>query len=601
VEASGGTLDVAGAMTALLAIDSTTASNLKIDSFATSRAAIAISNSNQTLEIGAAGNLAINGLVAESVASGMIKLDGGTLAATAGIVLGSGTSAGTLVGFGTVSAAITKSGSSTSNIVEASGGKLILSALIGTTAGLAYEIAGTASSVLQLSAAPGIGNTFTFLGSAGDLALGSALLTNETIVGLNVGRNTTPTNFIDILGVPGVTAIAGASGTGTTGTVTLSDGAVLNLSGITNASGTWFVNTVTDGAGGTDVILSTVCYVAGTRILTAAGERVVESLTPGDIILTLTDGELIPQPVKWVGRRRIDLAGHPGPETVAPIRIQRAAFADNVPHSDLLLSPDHAVLVDGMLICARQLVNGTTIQQEKHGSSVEYFHVELDAHAILLAEGLPAESYLNTGNRGFFANSGKPFVLHPDLTDEAGYPTREAASCAPFVSDESSVRPIWQRLAERAAVLGQPVSALATTMDLDLCIVAMGRMLRPIVVAGDRHVYVLPKGTTGPRVISRAGLPTDTCPWLEDRRRLGVYVERIVMRGRDEVREISIDHPSLSQGWWAVERDGATLRRWTNGDAMLPLSPCDDPTTLEIHASGGGMTYAISDERRQVA
>jgi Hint domain len=88
-------------------------------------------------------------------------------------------------------------------------------------------------------------------------------------------------------------------------------------------------------------------------------------------------------------------------------------------------------LFSEMLSCARQLVNGTTIRQEKGRASIEYFHVELDAHVILLAEGLAAESYLNTGNRGFFANSGEPLVLHPDLTDETDYPAREVGSCAP--------------------------------------------------------------------------------------------------------------------------------------------------------------------------
>ncbi len=210
-------------------------------------------------------------------------------------------------------------------------------------------------------------------------------------------------------------------------------------------------------ASGTNLFLDDdPCYVAGTRILTATGERMVETLMQGDIVLTLAGGELSAQPVKWIGRRRIDLTAHPRPETVAPVRIRRGAFADNMPHSDLLVSPDHAIFVDGKLICARQLVNGTTIAQEQGLTSVEYFHVELDTHAILLAEGLPAESYLNTGNHGFFTNSGAPLVLHPDLTDESDYPTREAGSCAPFVSDEASVRPVWQRLADRAAALGQP-------------------------------------------------------------------------------------------------------------------------------------------------
>ena len=262
------------------------------------------------------------------------------------------------------------------------------------------------------------------------------------------------------------------------------------------ATGT-FVDWQSDGAGGTSIFLDdNPCYAAGTHILTATGERMVESLMQGDIVLTLSNGELSAQPVKWIGRRPIDLTAHPRPETAAPIRIRRGAFADNMPHRDLLVSPDHAIFVDGKLICARQLVNGTTIRQEKGRTAVEYFHVELDSHAILLAEGLPAESYLNTGNHGFFINSGGPLVLHPDMTDETDYPVREAGSCAPFVSDEASVRPVWQRLAERAAALGQPAPRLATTDDPELRIVAKGRTVRPLYGETGLYIFALPKGAT---------------------------------------------------------------------------------------------------------
>src|SRR6202034_833016 len=281
-------------------------------------------------------------------------------------------------------------------------------------------------------------------------------------------------------------------------------------------------------------------------------------------VLALSGGELNAHPVEWVGRRWIDLTAHPRPETVAPVRIQRGAFAEDMPHKDLLVSPDHAIFVDGKLICARQLINGTTIRQEKDWSSVEYFHVELDAHAILLAEGLPAESYLNTGNRGFFANSGEPLMLHPDLTDEADYPAREAVSCAPFVSDEAHVRPVWQRLADRVAALGEPMPQVETTGDAELRVVAKGRTLRPLHSENGLHIFVLPRGATAARLVSRASAPTDSRPWLDDRRSLGVYVERIVLRGASEVHEVPVDHPSLSQGWWAVERNGTVQRRWTN-------------------------------------
>jgi hypothetical protein len=120
------------------------------------------------------------------------------------------------------------------------------------------------------------------------------------------------------------------------------------------------------------------------------------------------------------------------------------------------------------------LINGSTIRQETDWTAVEYFHVELDSHAILLAEGLPAESYLDTGNHGFFANGGAPPVLHPDLTDESDCPARAAGSCAPFVTDEASVLPVWQRLAERGAgrwtdgeaVLSLPTMAAPTMLEI---------------------------------------------------------------------------------------------------------------------------------------
>jgi hypothetical protein len=321
----------------------------------------------------------------------------------------------------------------------------------------------------------------------------------------------------------------------------------------------------------------------------------------GDIVLTLAGGELIAQPVRWIGRRRIDLTAHPHPETVAPVRIARSAFAEAMPHNDLLLSPDHAVFVDGKLICARQLINGTTIRRETGWTSVEYFHVELDAHAILLAEGLAAESYLNTGNRGFFANSGEPLVLHPDLTDETDYPARAAGSCAPFVSDEASVLPVWQRLAERAVVLGQPAPKVAMTGDPEVQLVAKGRTLRPLYGENGLYIFALPKGTTEVRLVSRSAAPTDARPWLDHRRCLGVSVERIVLRGASDVRELPVDHPGLVQGWRDVERDGMALRRWTDGAAVLPLPVLGGPTMLEIRASNGGMACLTGGEQEQRA
>jgi hypothetical protein len=345
------------------------------------------------------------------------------------------------------------------------------------------------------------------------------------------------------------------------------------------------------------------CYCAGTHIATEFGSVAIEALRKGDRILTLSGGELIAQPVKWIGRRRIDLTAHPRPEVVAPVRIRRDAFAENVPHTDLLLSPDHAVFVDGKLICAHQLINRTTIRQETDWTSVDYYHVELDRHAILLAEGLPAESYLDTGNRGFFGNSDEPLVLHPDLTDEAAYPTRKARSCAPFVSDEASVRPVWKRLADRAVAIGLPAPQRATTTDPDLRLssIRLQRLgSRPVYQDGNLVIFVLLRGSREIRLLSRAQSPTEARPWLDDRRRLGIRVKRIVLRGPDELREIPMDHPALTKGWWDIERDGQMMSRWTNGDAVAPLPAMDGPVMLELHLSGQ-MIYVRRGRTREIA
>jgi hypothetical protein len=148
----------------------------------------------------------------------------------------------------------------------------------------------------------------------------------------------------------------------------------------------------------------TACYAAGTRILTTSGEVAVEALRVGQRVRTAA-GEA--KPISWIGHRSID-------GEVWPVRVQAHAFGPGRPHRDLWLSPDHAVLVDGdgegaapaVLIPIRYLVNGATVCQERR-DQVTYFHVELAMHDVLLAEGLPAESYLDTGNRAAFANGDR--------------------------------------------------------------------------------------------------------------------------------------------------------------------------------------------------
>ncbi len=159
---------------------------------------------------------------------------------------------------------------------------------------------------------------------------------------------------------------------------------------------------------GNTVVLA--CFAAGTRIATDAGPVPVERLSVGDHALQADGGSA---PIVWIGQRAVDCARHPRPETVWPVRVQAGAFGAAGPGRDLYLSPDHAVFVNNALVPVRLLINGSTIATVRR-AMVTYFHVELPCHTVILAEGLPVESYLNVGDRADFRDGGHAYFRDGD-------------------------------------------------------------------------------------------------------------------------------------------------------------------------------------------
>ena len=186
------------------------------------------------------------------------------------------------------------------------------------------------------------------------------------------------------------------------------------------------------------------CYVAGTRIATPDGDAAVEALRPGDRVTTL-DGTV--RPVVWAGWRTVAVTRHPSPHQVRPVVIEPDAFGPGLPARTLRVSPDHAIFIDGDPIPARLLVNGTSIRIDTACRSVTYHHIELDRHDIVLAEGLPAESYLETGRRHMYANGGATIALHPDFTARVW----ETEGCAPLVLTGPRLEAARARLGARVA------------------------------------------------------------------------------------------------------------------------------------------------------
>jgi hypothetical protein len=143
------------------------------------------------------------------------------------------------------------------------------------------------------------------------------------------------------------------------------------------------------------------CFMAGTRIATPDGERDVETLVAGDMLLDV-DGAA--HAIRWVGRRTVATL-FADPLRGLPVRIRAGALAEGLPKRDLLVSPDHAMFVAGCLVQAGALVNGTTIVHETAlPASFTYYHLELDAHRLVLAEGAATETFVDNVDRMVFDN-----------------------------------------------------------------------------------------------------------------------------------------------------------------------------------------------------
>ncbi|MGG5817491.1 Hint domain-containing protein [Falsiroseomonas sp. HW251] len=204
-----------------------------------------------------------------------------------------------------------------------------------------------------------------------------------------------------------------------------------------------------------------ICFAAGTDILTDQGEIMVQELKTGDLVATVSGRGAPMKPILWVGRRRITLAGNPNAHLLAPVRIKAGALGDCTPHRDLLVSPDHCLYLDGVLVPARVLVNGTSIVAEQGLPEVTYYHVELEQHDVLLAHGAAAESWLDADNRAWFENASVAALQVTDAQDAYGTGRDERRVCAPVVQGGEKLAAIRDTVALRAAAAAEPVRQAA--------------------------------------------------------------------------------------------------------------------------------------------
>ena len=359
-------------------------------------------------------------------AGGLLLLGGGQVtagtASNIGIVSGNGTFSGTLTNNGTVIAAN--------------------SGVLDITGGLNGSGTGTIDSAATLeTVGTALANAISFASNVDNAALQldttlnateSFQLTNwqqgDALI-LNIGSTISNAQWLNPGTDVGTLAVTTSGGT-------------FDFTNVTVVAGADVTPQFTFSA---DAVTLMSCFAPGTLIELDRGPAAVEHLSVGDVALT-HDGE--PEPIIWIGSRTIDCARHPKPATVWPVRIAAGAFGPGTPARDLYLSPDHAVFVDGVLVPAKLLINGETITQVKR-ASVTYHHIELSRHAVILAERLAVESYLDTGDRARFSGD-EVIALYPEFVARAW----EMAGCAELVTTGARLAAIRASLRPRLAVAG---------------------------------------------------------------------------------------------------------------------------------------------------
>ncbi len=496
-----------------------------------------------SLTVVSSGYVAGSNIGGTSVASGTVQVNGGTLTINPAVTLSS-------TGQFTV----------TSGSLDIEGG--------GTLGGKGVtlsDVSGVQMSVGGVALATG--SAIAFAGSTNgakvvDNTSGGTGLANATFTGFAGSDQVVVTNASGFKVVDATHVAVLNGGGGTIETLTFS-GAALTT------------NTVISG---TALTASAACYLEGTQLLTEAGGVAVEDLQIGDLVATVEG----PQPIRWIGKRAYltRLINQHHRDALLPVRFSAGSLADNVPVRDLFVSPEHMMMLDGVLVAAHNLVNGTTITRHDDLEVVKYFHIELPQHSVMFAEGAASESYLDTGNRNMFSN-----VLE---YAELGLPVGDTEPCLPVVSEGPALVAIRSQLAARAEACG-----FGATLDADLHLLVDGSAVYPSAVERGTYSFDIARPTSDIRIVSRSVVPADIDPACADRRRLGVALAGLSISGGGLAVDMLAGESRLVDGFHPTEGQS----RWTNGNAGLPVAMLGlmaGPFTLELRIIGTDLAYPIA-------
>ncbi len=492
---------------------------------------------NSTLELAAGtGTGTLSGIGSIFVDFVVTTIDAGAVWSLSGAnTIASGATLTELAGASlTVTGALVNNGAIVLDPSTLRAASLVGSGSVTIAAGSTFVAQGTVAS----------GETLTFGGSGGYLHLDSPLGVAGTITNFALGET------IDLKGIsPASVSYSG-------GTLHFAGGSVaLGLS----QPGTVTATASTDG---TQIAL--LCCCSNTLILTPDGECAVQDLAVGELVTTVRGDA---RRIAWIGTGKV-LATRGRRSGATPVIVRKGALADNVPNRDLRLTKGHALWLDNVLIPVELLLNHRSIEWDDRAQQVTLYHIELDTHDVLLANGAPAGSYRDDGNRWLFSNANSGWQQEPQ------------APCASLLSGGSQVDAIWRRLLQRSS----PRPGVPLTDDADLHLLVDGQRLNGMDRGDGVHAFRFNGPSSCIRILSRTAVPQEL-GLVRDPRQLGVAVRRIMLWQSTRLRTIEAHDAALSEGFHPHEAEGF---RWTNGDAVIPdamVAGLQGPCTIEVHVA----------------
>ncbi len=294
------------------------------------------------------------------------------------------------------------------------------------------ELVGAFSDGVNTYGFTDVGGVFTTLTAPGStFTVAEAVNDAGTVTGFYEGADQAQHGFVDLGGVISTVDPSGSQGTMPTAI---------------NSSGELFGTYVNAAGLQVGFTATPACYCPGAMIRTDNGDVPVERLAIGDRVATL-DGAC--KPVRWIGRRSYAGRFLRGRPSLSPVRILAGALGAGVPSRDLVVSPAHALLLDGALIAAEDLVNGVSILRDAPADRVDYIHIELAEHGIVWANDAAAETFVEDDSRAMFSNAAEYAALYPDAA------VGKAVFCAPRVDSG----PVLEQVRQRLATLGRAIAA----------------------------------------------------------------------------------------------------------------------------------------------